>query len=76
MYHKISDMCDVVDVMHQKSQELRKMKYDEPKADEESINFLIADIQALALQIAKDKGTYPKTGDEVPNKDEISDNGC
>lgn len=62
MLHKISEMCDVVSVMYEKSMNLRRMKYDTPKEqqDVQIINALIDDIQALALQIARDKSKYQK----------------
>jgi len=62
MLHKISDMCDVVSVMYDKSMHLRRLKYDTPKdkRNEVQIQSLIDDIQALALQIAHDKSHYSK----------------
>jgi len=62
MLHKISDMCDKVDVIFRKSEELRKLKYDTPKAarDEHQINFLVQDIQTLCREIANDRGEYKK----------------
>jgi hypothetical protein len=62
MLHKISDMCDVVSVMYEKSMNLRRLKYDTPKDKQDThlINSLVDDIQALALQIAHDKAQYVK----------------
>lgn len=62
MLHKISDMCNKVDVIHRKSKELRKLKYDTPKAaqDKTQIDFLIQDIQTLCREIAYDRGEYIK----------------
>ena len=62
MLHKISDMCDVVNVMYEKSMNLRRMKYDTPKEKQNKIEIdtLIADIQSLALQIAHDRSQYEK----------------
>ena len=62
MYHKISEMCDVVNVMYEKSMQLRREKYDLPKESQNPhlIQSLIDDIQSLALQIANDKGEYVK----------------
>ena len=62
MLHKISDFCDVVSVMYEKSMNLRRMKYDTPKEqqDKVQIDSLIQDIQALALQIAHDRSQYEK----------------
>ena len=42
MLHKISDMCNKVEVIYRKSEELRKLKYDTPKEtrDETQVEFL------------------------------------
>jgi hypothetical protein len=62
MLHKISDMCDKVDVIYRKSEELRKLKYDTPKEarDEHQVNFLVQDIQTLCREIANDRSEYNK----------------
>jgi len=62
MLHKISDFCDVVSLMYEKSMNLRRMKYDTPKEQQNKIQIdtLIADIQSLALQIAHDRSQYEK----------------
>ena len=62
MLHKISDFCDVVSVMYEKSMNLRRMKYDTPKEQQNKtqIDSLITDIQSLALQIAHDRSPYEK----------------
>lgn len=62
MLHKISDMCDLVSVMYDKSMLLRRLKYDTPKdkQDKNQIDALVADIQQLALQIAHDRSPYQK----------------
>ena len=62
MLHKISEMCDVVNLMYVKSMNLRRMKYDTPKdlQNKTEIDTLIADIQQLALQIAHDRSPYDK----------------
>jgi hypothetical protein len=62
MQHKISDFCDKISVMYEKSMNLRRMKYDTPKdaRDETFIRVLIDDIQSLALEIAHDKTIHPK----------------
>ena len=62
MLHKISDMCNKVDVIYRKSEELRKLKYDTPKdaRDNTQIDFLIQDIQTLCREIAYDRGEYRK----------------
>ena len=62
MQHKISEFCDVIDVMYAKAVLLRREKYEKPKEsrDEHYIETLISDIQALALQIAHDRQEHPK----------------
>ncbi len=66
MLHKISQLCDKVNVMYDKSMNLRRLKYDIPKGDrtneqEHLINELVQDIQALARDIANDRQMYEKT---------------
>ena len=58
-------MCDKVNVMYNKSMELRRLKYDTPKAqrDNDQIDMLVQDIQALARDIANDKQPYVKLDD-------------
>jgi hypothetical protein len=65
MLHKISEMCDKVSVMYDKSMNLRRLKYDLPKEqqDQNTIQFLIDDIQQLAREIANDRGQYQKRDD-------------
>jgi hypothetical protein len=62
MQHKIKDFCDKISVMHYKAEKLRQLKYDYPKSqqDETLIKEMIADIQALAGDIANDKQVHPK----------------
>ena len=62
MLHKVSDFCDVISVMYEKSMNLRRMKYDTPKEkqNKQEIDALIVDIQSLALQIAHDRSEYKK----------------
>lgn len=65
MLHKISQMCDKVNVMYTKSMNLRRLKYDIPKdsrskEQEYQINELVQDIQALAMDIANDRQPYDK----------------
>ena len=65
MLHKISQMCDKVNVMYTKSMNLRRLKYDIPKEnrtkeEEHHINELVQDIQALAMDIANDRQPYDK----------------
>ena len=66
MLHKISQLCDKINVMYDKSMNLRRLKYDIPKGDrtneqEHLINELVQDIQALARDIANDRQMYEKT---------------
>ena len=58
-------MCDKVSVMYDKSMNLRRLKYDLPKEqqDQNTIQFLIDDIQQLAREIANDRGQYQKHDD-------------
>ena len=65
MLHKISQMCDKVNVMYTKSMNLRRLKYDitkenRTKEEEYHINELVQDIQALAMDIANDRQPYDK----------------
>ena len=65
MLHKISQMCDKVSVIYEKSLNLRRMKYDTPKEQQNKamIDEMVADIQALARDIANDTGKYQKLDD-------------
>jgi hypothetical protein len=65
MLHKISQMCDKVSVMYEKSMVLRRLKYDTPKdkQDKVQIDIMVQDIQALARDIANDKQPYVKLDD-------------
>ena len=62
MLHKISDMCDKVTVMYERSMNLRRLKYDTPKKkqNKNEIDNLVLDIQALARDIANDTMPYEK----------------
>ena len=65
MQHKISELCDKVSVMYDKSMNLRRLKYDVPKESrtseqEAQIDFLVSDIQQLARDIANDRRPYSK----------------
>ena len=62
MQHKISEFCQVVDVMYAKAVLLQREKYEKPKEsqNEDLIRTLIEDIQSLALQIAHDRQEHPK----------------
>lgn len=65
MLHKISDMCDKVTVMYERSMNLRRLKYDTPKENQNKneIDMLVADIQSLARDIANDTMPYQKLDD-------------
>jgi hypothetical protein len=65
MQHKISEMCDKVTVMYEKSMNLRRMKYDTPKDQQDKImiDVLVQDIQALAGDIFNDKIPHEKLKD-------------
>ena len=65
MLHKISDMCDKVTVMYERSMNLRRLKYDTPKENQNKneIDMLVADIQALARDIGNDTSPYQKLDD-------------
>lgn len=65
MQHKISDLCAKINVMYEKSCNLRRLKYDIPKQsrtreEEAQINWLVDDIRALATDIANDTLPYTK----------------
>lgn len=62
MQHKVSELCDKVNIIYEKSMNLRRMKYDTPKEqrDEEQIQFLIDDIQHLCRMIGADTSKYQK----------------
>ena len=65
MLHKISDMCDKVTVMYERSMNLRRLKYDTPKENQNKneIDMLVADIQELARDIGNDTMPYQKLDD-------------
>ncbi|MGB2352053.1 MAG: hypothetical protein ACPH9O_10555 [Akkermansiaceae bacterium] len=62
MQHKVSELCDKVNIIYEKSMNLRRMKYDTPKEqrDEAQIQFLIDDIQHLCRMIGADTSKYQK----------------
>jgi len=64
MQHKISEFCDKVSVMYDKSMLLRRLKYDTPKDKQDPviIRALLEDIQALAFDLAHDKTPHRKLG--------------
>ena len=66
MLNKISQLCDKINVMYNKSMNLRRLKYDIPKRNrtkeqDHQIDELVQDIQALARDIANDRQMYEKT---------------
>ncbi len=63
MLHKISDMCDRVDIIAEKSKALRELKYNTPKNKRSNyeIQFLIDDIQSLCRSIGADTSKYDKS---------------
>ena len=66
MLHKISQLCDKINVMYNKSMNLRRLKYDIPKRNrtkeqDHQIDELVQDIQELARDIANDRQMYEKT---------------
>jgi len=65
MLHKISEMCDKVNVMYERSMNLRRLKYDTPKdqQNQNEIQFLIDDIQSLAREVGNDVSPYNKQDD-------------
>jgi len=65
MLHKISQFCDKIDSIKVKSDQLRVMKYGNPKAPDEEIDNLIADIQSQCLLVASDKEKYVKEKTKV-----------
>ena len=60
MLHKISEMSDLINVMHNKSETLRQAKYGQSKQPKEEIDYRVSDIQAMCRQIAEDKQPYEK----------------
>ena len=59
MLHKISEMCDLINVIHVKSETLRQAKYSKKETKAE-IDYRVADIQAMCRQVANDSQTYVK----------------
>ena len=59
MLHKISEMCDLINVIHVKSETLRQAKYSKKETKAE-IDYRIADSQAMCRQVANDSQTYVK----------------
>ena len=67
MIHKISQMCDKVNVIYEKSMQLRRLKYDTPKDQQNKteIDFYVQDIQALCREIANDTQKYRKVDQDA-----------
>jgi hypothetical protein len=67
MIHKISQMCDKVNVIYEKSMHLRRLKYDTPKdqQNKNEIDFYVQDIQALCREIANDTQKYRKVDQDA-----------
>ena len=63
MLHKISDMCDRVDIIAEKIKARRELKYNTPKSKRSKyeIQFLIDDIQSLCRSIGADTSKYDKS---------------
>ena len=61
MIHKISELCDKVDVLKNKADKLRKVKYNsKEKVPTVIIDEQISDIQMICNVIAIDKTKYEK----------------
>ena len=62
MQHKISEMCDKISVMYEMSMNLRRMKYDTPKEQQNTvaIDDLVLQLQAMAGDIYNDRTQHPK----------------
>ncbi len=59
MIHKISQLCDKVDVLKTKADKLRKDKYESTtKVPRVLIDEQVADIQMICNLIANDKSEY------------------
>ncbi len=67
MIHKISQMCDKVNVIYEKSMQLRRLKYDTPKdqQNKNEIDYFVQDIQALCREIANDTQKYRKVDQDA-----------
>lgn len=60
MLHKISQFCDKIDVIKQKSDKLRELKYGYVKVNKKEIDTMIEDIQHLCYIISQDKSEYKR----------------
>lgn len=70
MLHKVSELCNRIDVIKQKSDRLRTAKYEDPKAPDYEIDNLIQDIQSMCRLIAADRTPYSKSEQTVQQSDE------
>jgi len=71
MLHKISDFCNKIDTIKKMSDELRVLKYNNPKTPDRDLKVqnLIDTIQADCLLVSHDKSNY----NENENKDNYGD---
>ncbi len=62
MLHKISDFCDKIDTIKKMSDDLRDLKYKNPKSIDRDLKVqnLIDTIQADCLLVSHDKSNYGK----------------
>ena len=62
MLHKISDFCNKIDTIKKMSDDLRVLKYENPKSNERDLKVqnLIDTIQADCLLVSHDKSDYVK----------------
>ncbi len=62
MLHKISDFCNKIDTIKKMSDDLRVLKYGNPKSKERDLKVqnLIDTIQADCLLVSHDKSDYGK----------------
>tara|TARA_B100001113_G_scaffold129530_1_gene105820 strand:- start:493 stop:684 length:192 start_codon:yes stop_codon:yes gene_type:complete len=60
-------MCDKVNVIYEKSMQLRRLKYDTPKdqQNKNEIDYFVQDIQALCREIANDTQKYRKVDQDA-----------
>ena len=60
-------MCDKVNVIYEKSMQLRRVKYDTPKdqQNKNEIDYFVQDIQALCREIANDTQKYRKVDQDA-----------
>ena len=60
-------MCDKVNVIYEKSMQLRRLKYDTPKdqQNKNEIDYFVQDIQALCRESANDTQKYRKVDQDA-----------